>query len=89
MATGIPVVATRSGGAEEMLTDGETGFLIPIGDTNMAVDHISTLISQPDLVQKMGEKGREKVISLYSFEKFTQNIEEFLCQILPKKKSLK
>ena len=30
MATGLPIVATKSGGAEEMIDDGETGFLIEI-----------------------------------------------------------
>jgi N-acetyl-alpha-D-glucosaminyl L-malate synthase BshA len=32
MACGVPVVATRTGGVPEVVTDGETGYLTPIGD---------------------------------------------------------
>ncbi len=87
MATGLPVVATRSGGVEEMIKDGETGFLIDIGDSKMGVERLSTLITQPENAQNMGKRGQIEVMHNYSYERFTQNIQNYICQILPATKS--
>jgi len=42
MATGLPVVATASGGPEDLVTP-ETGLLVPPGDTDALADALSTL----------------------------------------------
>ncbi len=87
MATGLPVVATRSGGVEEMIIDGETGFLIDIGDAKKGVERLSDLITRPEHAQQMGKRGQIEVMQNYSYEKFTQNIQNYICQILPATKS--
>lgn len=87
MATGLPIVATKSGGAEEMIDEGETGFLIEINDRSKGVKVLDRLITNPELARQMGKKGQKKVQEEYSFEKFNQNIQQLICQISPKKKN--
>lgn len=84
MASGKPVVATRSGGAKEMVLDGETGFLIPVSSVEKGVEALQKLVQNPDLRQKMGEAGKRRVLSEYSFEAFEEKINKHLWQHLRK-----
>jgi glycosyltransferase involved in cell wall biosynthesis len=58
MACGVPVVATRVGGIPEMVEDGRTGFLFDVGDVAGLTRHLRTLLEHPDLVRRMGERGK-------------------------------
>lgn len=87
MAAAKPVVATKSGGAMEMLIEGETGFLIDIEDVKTGSEHISYLLNHPDQAKEMGLKGRERVLEEFSYGQFAQKMEKYICQILPEKKN--
>lgn len=82
MASGIPVVATRSGGASEMVLDGETGFLIPIGDVDKGIQALSNLIENEAMRLEMGKAGRARVLTEYSLEAFEEKIKTHLWQHL-------
>ncbi|WP_243739651.1 glycosyltransferase family 4 protein [Algoriphagus boseongensis] len=82
MASGKPVLATKSGGASEMVLDGETGFLIPIGDVDKGSSALEKLISEPEIRSKMGEAGKKRVLSIYSLEAFEEKIITHLWQHL-------
>ena len=58
MALGKPVVATRSGGPEEIVLEGETGILVEPDDTQALAQAIAKLIANESLRAKMGESGR-------------------------------
>lgn len=72
MAAGKPVVATRSGGASEMVLEEETGFLIPIGNVEKGVESLEKLIENERLRLKFGQAGRKRVLSEYSLETFEE-----------------
>jgi glycosyltransferase involved in cell wall biosynthesis len=82
MAAGKPVVATRSGGASEMVVNGETGFLIPIGNVDQGKVVLEQLIQDPDLREQLGESGRTRVLNTYSLEAFEEKIKNHLWQHL-------
>ncbi len=84
MAAGKPVVATLSGGSAEMVEDGVTGFLIPIGDVSKEVAAIGKLIENPNLRSQMGEAGRVRVLKEFSLESFEEKIKNHLWQHLTK-----
>jgi len=44
MACGVPVIATRVGGIPEVVTDGETGYLAPIGDVDQMTERALSLL---------------------------------------------
>ncbi|MEO8129534.1 MAG: glycosyltransferase family 4 protein [Bryobacteraceae bacterium] len=57
MATGKPVVGTRVGGIPELISDGETGFLVNRGDTAAMSAKILELLRNPEQRRRMGEAG--------------------------------
>lgn len=79
MASGKPVVATRSGGASELVLDEETGLLIPISDVEKGVAALERLIKSEALRSKMGNAGRVRVLKEFSLEAFEEKIKNHLC----------
>jgi phosphatidylinositol alpha-1,6-mannosyltransferase len=57
-ASGLPVVAGRSGGTTDAVRDGETGFLVPPDDRQALLTTLQRLLRQPDLRRRMGLAGR-------------------------------
>lgn len=82
MAAECPIVATQSGGASEMVVNGETGYLIPIYDLDKAVNALISLILDQELRVKFGSAGRNRVLKEFSLESFRENIENHLWQQL-------
>jgi glycosyltransferase involved in cell wall biosynthesis len=65
MGAAIPVVSTRVGAIPEMVSDGETGLLVPVRDAAALAVAIATLLDRPDLRARMGEAGRRRVEAEY------------------------
>jgi N-acetyl-alpha-D-glucosaminyl L-malate synthase BshA len=73
MACGLPVLATNVGGLAEVVVDGLTGFLFPVGDPASAVDLAVGLLSDPVRHQTMGEAaairarkfGQKRIVTTY------------------------
>ena len=57
-ACGTPVIASNSPGIRESVIDGETGFLVPQGDTAAMAAAMRGLVVSPDLVETLGIAGR-------------------------------
>jgi glycosyltransferase involved in cell wall biosynthesis len=66
MATGLPVVATACNGPSSIIVDGETGHLVPIGDTPALVSAIRRLATAPDKAVSMGLAGYRRVLERYT-----------------------
>ena len=58
-AFGLPVVATAVGGVPDLLTDGESGLLVPDDDDEAMARAIRRLIEQPALAERLSQAGRE------------------------------
>jgi len=82
MASGKPVIASKSGGAEEQIDNGETGFLVPVGSPNLLAEKIAHLLSNDDLAINMGENGLEKVKKYYLTERYVDDIEHIIVKCL-------
>lgn len=65
MAAGVPVVATRSGGPEEIIVDGCSGLLVTPGDSLALAGCIARLLDDRELARRMGEAGRQRVQEHY------------------------
>jgi glycosyltransferase involved in cell wall biosynthesis len=58
MARGVPVVATRCGGPEELVLDGITGCLVGTGDVEAMTDRIRAILGDRALAERLGARGR-------------------------------
>jgi glycosyltransferase involved in cell wall biosynthesis len=58
MHCGLPVIAARTGGQNDFLQDGKTGFLVPHGDQHALKKALSDLIEQKELCASMADKNR-------------------------------
>jgi hypothetical protein len=54
----LPVVATRSGGATEIIEDGVTGRLVAVDDVEAIAEAVLELVRDPDHRRRMGERAR-------------------------------
>ena len=75
MALNKPVVASRVGGTPEVLTDGETGLLVPASDPVALADALGQLADAPDLRRKMGEAGRARVEAHFTLGRMVDEVE--------------
>lgn len=76
MAAAKPVVSTACGGPNDIVVDGETGFLVPVDDAEAMAKAIEKLIEDPDLARRMGEAGRRRVEERYSVKAFCDAYED-------------
>lgn len=68
MAAGLPVVATAITGIPELVDSGVSGLLVPPGDPAAMADALQALGRDPQLRQRMGRAGREKVVRQFNLE---------------------
>ena len=61
MACGLPVVCSDGGGNREIVTDGETGFVIPPADPSALAEKLLWLRSHPEDAERMGNAGRDRI----------------------------
>jgi len=60
MASGVPVVASRVGGLPELVEEGKTGFLRPMGDVQGMLEAALEILSNRTRRRSMGEAARER-----------------------------
>lgn len=65
----VPVVCTRAGGNPELIVDGETGYLVDIGDIGKLAERISDLLQDREAAHKMGREAARYIKKLCSMEK--------------------
>jgi starch synthase len=67
MACGTAVVASRVGGIPEVVSDGETGLLVPPDDPGALAGALNALLADPGRAAAMGGRGRERAIADFSW----------------------
>jgi D-inositol-3-phosphate glycosyltransferase len=67
MASGLPVVSTACGGPATAVSEGESGFLTPPGDTTALARAMGTLVRETSLRERMGKEGRRVAAERFSF----------------------
>lgn len=80
MASGLPVVVTRQGGALEMIEENISGLVIPINEPEAAAAIIAPLLADAGKRRRMGEAARQRILDHFSREIFNQKIIDFIEQ---------
>ncbi len=67
MASGTPVIGTRTGGIKDIISDGENGYLIEEKNSRMIADKVNLLLENPDLYEKIS-KNAKKTAAFYDWK---------------------
>ncbi len=78
------IVATDVGGMREIITDGETGFLVPPNQPDLLADRIVALLDDPQKRKSFGTKAKEFVVHHFSEEIILKQYLSFYQNILRK-----
>jgi glycosyltransferase involved in cell wall biosynthesis len=78
-AAGTPVVAVDTTSNGEAVIDGETGFLVPAGDTEAFAARVRALVEDPELRARMGAAGRRFVEDRFRLDRMMDEWEGLLC----------
>jgi len=81
-AAGLPVVSTATTGTKEIIQDGYTGFLVPIGEAEALAQKVLYLLDNPEEAKKIGENGRKLVWQCFSGEANIKQIINFWQEII-------
>jgi len=68
MQIGRPIVATTGGGISEAVVDGQTGLVVPPGDSRALAEAMRFLLEHPDRAMEMGNEGRRRQLRMFSLE---------------------
>ncbi len=58
----LPVIGAYAGGVPDVITDGETGFLVPFGDERALAQRLAQLLDDRQLAQRMGAAGHQHTL---------------------------
>lgn len=85
-AAGLPIVATRVGGNQEVVRDGDTGFLAPPGDDAALGAAMLRLMALPETERRaMGAHGHDHVRQHYGLGRVVDRYEAVYRAVLRRK----
>ncbi len=68
-ATGLPCIASRTGGVPEAVSDGRTGVLVPPGDPEALARELERLLGDPESADRLGRAGRDRVLRDFTWDR--------------------
>ena len=74
MSFSLPIITTNQGAIEDIVIDGETGFIIPQNAPFILAEHIEYLLLHPNARRRTGENGRQRFLKLFQQEIFEKNM---------------
>lgn len=85
-AAGLPIVATRAGGNEEVVRDEESGFLVPPRAPDLLAKAMLRLMESSETQRRsLGQQGREHVRANYSLSRVVERWEGIYGEVLAKR----
>ncbi|WP_028123770.1 glycosyltransferase family 4 protein [Epilithonimonas tenax] len=82
----LPVIATRVGGLQDVVVDGETGLLIQPHQPAEIAEAIKKMYDSADLVTGYAASGYERAIKNYTEKRYVKDVENLYRELLEKKK---
>ena len=81
LCVGLPIVTTNVSGTEDIIVDGENGFVVPINDEDAMVHSLRVLMADEQLVMEMGERNRQKA-HIFSIDGIYTQWEEIIQSVV-------
>jgi len=83
MRSGLPVIATDTGGVREAVEDEVNGFLVPCRDASWLAERLALLITSADLRQSMGSQVRRRFSQHFEWRSMLDKTEAIYAAALP------
>jgi glycosyltransferase involved in cell wall biosynthesis len=87
MACGAPVVASRLGGLPEVVVEGESGHLLPVGDVEGMAAAAVTILSDESTWRRMSASARETAVSRFEADKVVPLYEDLYREVVASPKA--
>ena len=81
MAAGVPVIVADEGGAALMIDDGRTGLRAPANADGMS-RAVRRMLDEPGLAERLAAAGRAEVLSRFTTQAMTEQLEELYERLL-------
>lgn len=81
MATGLPVIATATGGNPEVVEDGQSGVLFPVGDARSLASRLAALYASPEERKSLGSQALDRIRREFSLEAMVRNYENLYLSL--------
>lgn len=78
MLSGRPVVASKSGGPNEIIENGVTGMLYTPGDSQALQSVLSEIINEPEQALLMAQRGRETALNRFSLDNMHKRLDDII-----------
>ncbi|MFQ5754450.1 MAG: N-acetyl-alpha-D-glucosaminyl L-malate synthase BshA, partial [bacterium] len=79
---GVPVVGAATGGLPEVVVDGETGFLLPVGEIASMAEKALELLSDAEMHAAFGKRARERAVRCFDSQLIIPKYEAFYEEVL-------
>lgn len=78
MAMGRPIVTTTTAGCRDTVSDGISGFLVPVADGKALAEKILKLSNSSQLRKQMGEESFKRCLDMYEVSKVNYSINQIM-----------
>jgi alpha-maltose-1-phosphate synthase len=75
------VVGSRTGGIPEVVADGETGLLVPVGEPEALAAALNALLGDPDRAEAMGQAGRKRAVAEFGWPAIAAQTAELYAEL--------
>jgi len=82
MAAGLPIVATSATGNSEVITNYETGLLVPVRNPSELANQLSTLLSNEIMATVLGERAAAESVTRFSLDRMMSEFTDLYLRIL-------
>jgi L-malate glycosyltransferase len=82
LSMGVPVIATRCGGPEEVIVHGECGFLSAVGDIEDLTRNALRLLTDRGLYEKFSRSARARAVENFEIDMITRQYEDYYLSVL-------
>ena len=89
MAARLPVVATPAGDVKRVVSDGETGYVVPSDDVRAMAERMVRLATSATLRRELGNAGRVRVEQSYSFSALGGRLRSVYCSMASEQRDMR
>lgn len=82
MSSGLPVISTKSVGSQEIISQGENGFLVEQNDARQLGERLALLMDDSSLLKEMGSNARDFICREFSLERMISNYEKTYAELI-------